>query len=247
MKAIIVDDELSGRNNLCRLIEEHCHEVKVVSICSSASEAYSAILEKNPDVVFLDIEMPRETGFDLLSRIPKIDFRVIFVTAYDKYAIQAIKLNALDYLLKPVRSEDLVTAVQKVQSSLKGNYDQLITSLLKSYGNGSKAEKLAIPVREGFSYVNIKDIIRCEADANYTRIVLFSNVKILSSKTLGEYEETLSDFDFIRVHKSHMINLSYVKNYVKGEGGVIKMSDGYEVPVSRRKREEFLAKISPTS
>jgi two-component system LytT family response regulator len=242
LRSIIVDDESSGRSSLHKLILLNCPTVEVVSLASSANEAYPAIVEHKPNLVFLDIEMPTENGFQLLSRFTKIDFHVIFVTAYDKYAIQAIKLNALDYLLKPVRMEELISAVTKATNNINANNNELLANFLRNYK--TKTNKLAIPIREGFSYIDVKEIVRCEADANYTVILLTSGAKVISSKTIGEYEETLRDLDFIRVHKSHMINASHVKSYLKGEGGTITMSDGFEVPVSRRKRDEFLTKIN---
>lgn len=241
-KIIIVDDEVGGRNSLKRLLELNCPIVKSIITCSSVDEAILAIQNDKPDLVFLDIEMPGKNGFELLNHFTEIDFYVIFVTAFDCYAIQAIKLNALDYLLKPVRDEDLVSAVQRVSEMTQKKSNLLLSSFKKNYQE--KIEKLAIPIREGFSFVDLKDIIRCEADANYSVIFLDSGTKIVSSKTLGEYEDILSGSGFMRIHKSHLINLQYVKKYAKGEGGLITMKDGVEIPVSRRKREDFLDRIN---
>jgi two-component system, LytTR family, response regulator len=241
-KVIIVDDEVGGRNTLKRLLELNCPTVKSIVTCSSVDEAIAVVEGDKPDLVFLDIEMPGKNGFELLSHFTELDFYVIFVTAFDHYAIQAIKLNALDYLLKPVRAEDLVSAVGRVQAMTQKKSNLLLSSFKKNYRE--KIEKLAIPIREGFSFVDVKDIIRCEADANYSVIFLDSGPKIVSSKTLGEYEDILGDLGFMRIHKSHLINLQYVKRYVKGEGGTITMKDGVEIPVSRRKREDFLDRIN---
>jgi two-component system LytT family response regulator len=241
VKVLIVDDEVNGRNGLKGLLQANCPEIEEIELCGSVDEAVNAIGNKKPDLVFLDIEMPEKSGFELLNCFEEIDFYVIFVTAYDKYAIQAIKLNALDYLLKPVRSEDLINAVHKVTELNRKKNKLLLSSLKKNY---QKLEKLAIPIREGFSFVDIKDVVRCEADANYSIIFLDSGSKITSSKTLGEYESVLDELGFLRTHKSHLVNLHYVKNYSKGEGGVITLKDGTEIPVSKKKRQDFLMRIN---
>jgi two-component system LytT family response regulator len=241
IRAVIVDDESSGRNSLKLLLDKNCPNVEVVSTSSSVEEAILLIASVKPDLVFLDIEMPERNGFDLLNHFTEVNFSVIFVTAYDKYAMQAIKLNALDYLLKPVRSEDLVLALKKVELGTLSESKLLISNFKKNY---TKLEKLAIPIREGFSFVDLSEIMRCQADVNYSIIFLKSGSKIISSKTLGEYEDILEDFGFIRIHKSHIINFNHVKTYSKGEGGVITMADGVEIPVSRRKRDEFLSRIN---
>lgn len=241
-KVLIVDDEVGGRNTLKRLVELNCPTVTTLTTCASVDEAISIIEKDKPDLVFLDIEMPGKNGFELLSHFSEIDFYVIFVTAFDHYAIQAVKLNALDYLLKPVRAEDLISAVKRLNDMTQKRSNLLLSSFKKNYHE--KIEKLAIPIREGFSFVDVKEIIRCEADANYSIIFLDSSPKIVSSKTLGEYEDILGDLGFMRVHKSHLINLQYVKRYTKGEGGIITMKDDAEIPVSRRKREDFLDRIN---
>jgi two-component system LytT family response regulator len=241
VRVLIVDDESAGRIALRGLLEITCPQIEEINVCSSVDEAVAFIDVNKPDLVFLDVEMPGKNGFELLNAVDEIDFYVIFVTGYDHYAIQAIKLNALDYLLKPVRPQDLINCIQKVSQLTRKKQRMLHSALGKNF---YKPDKLAIPIRNGFSFVDLKEVVRCEADANYSIIFLESGLKITSSKTLGEYESILSEFGFLRTHKSHLINLYYVKNYSKGEGGVITLKDGTEIPVSKKKRQDFLIRIN---
>ncbi|MBS1553065.1 MAG: response regulator transcription factor [Bacteroidetes bacterium] len=233
IKGLIVDDELSGRENLKILIESYCTEIKVVGTASSAVEAKKMIEYLTPDVVFLDVNMPVLDGFDLLESVDSSKFMVVFVTAHDEYAIKAIKAKAIDYLLKPINIKELQQAVKR----LINHY----------YNNGSvippdHKEKVILPVSHGFKVVNADEIIRLEAEDCYTHIFTVNEKKITVSKTLKEFEDKISGNVFFRVHKSHLINLGHIKDYSKLDGGCITMSDGAKIHVSRRKGADFTEK-----
>ena len=191
--------------------------------------------------------MPKGNGFDLLEKFDQVNFEVIFTTAYGHYAIKAIKFSALDYLLKPIDIDELNIAVRKVEDQINSTKDEQenesIKTLIENLNNTSM-KKIAIPDLEGITFVDIDDIIRCEADRNYTCIHLKNGRKLLSSKVLKEYEKLFADYQFIRLHNSHIINLSHVKRYIKGEGGTVIMSDESSVDVSRRRKSEFLERLS---
>ena len=246
LKAIIIDDEYDSREALRMAVEKYCEEVEIVASCESPEAGLSAIQTLRPDLIFLDIQMPHMSGFDLLNRIDPIDFEVIFVTAYDRYAIKAIKFSALDYLLKPVDIDELLTAVQRVRKkahdAVAVNHYKSIIENVKSHGQG--LGKLAIPTVDGIIFVKIKEITYCEADRNYTILYFSNQEKIIVSKTLKEFESILEDKNFFRVHNSYLINLQHIQKYIKGEGGYVILSDGSHVDVSRRKKEEFLKILS---
>lgn len=232
MKAIIIDDEESGRETLRQLLERFCPEVQIIATADSPTNGIAAIQEHTPDLVFLDVEMPGGTGFTVLEAFPTLHFHVVFVTAYQHYAMKAIKFSALDYLLKPVDVQELQKAVNKaaqVQSP------QNLTMISKPH-----ADSVAVPVEDGLVFLQPADILRCESDSNYTRCFLIGGQKMLVSRTLKEFEELLSPHDFLRVHNSHLINLRCVTRYVRGKGGYAVMRDGSEIEVSPRKRDEFL-------
>lgn len=246
LKTIIVDDESGCREVLNNLLSKFCPNVEIVSKAASASAAYEAILQHKPDLVFLDIEMPQGNSFDLLERFSEIDFDIIFTTAYDHYAIKAIKFSAIDYLLKPVDPDDLKQAVGRLLN--KKENQQLLQdkfkTLLDNIKPGNKPKKVAIADGEGLIFVNIKEIIRCDSDGNYTYIILENGKKMMASRTLGEYEEMFAGENFFRVHRSHLINMDHIKKYIKGEGGYVILSDNSQAEVSRRKKIEFLEKLS---
>ncbi|MDO8999209.1 MAG: LytTR family DNA-binding domain-containing protein [Bacteroidota bacterium] len=246
IKALIVDDEEKSRVTLNSLLTMYCPTVEVIDLCDSVNSALISIANQKPDLVFLDVEMPFHNGFTLLEKIKNPKFEVIFTTAYDHYAIKAIKYSALDYLLKPIDSDDLKAAIAKVEgykpsSAISDSKFELLLSNLKVKGNNAK---IAVPTFEGLQMVNAADIIKCSADESYTHITLINNTKITVSRLLKEYEELLSDLNFFRVHNSSLINLAHVTKYIKGEGGYVVMSDGSSVEVSRRKKNELLSKLS---
>lgn len=246
LKVIIIDDENGARESLHNLIEKYCPQLEIVAKATNIEDAYKLINELAPQLIFLDIEMPNGNGFDLLQKFSSINFDVIFTTAYDHYAIKAIKYSAIDYLLKPIDIDDLKSAVEKViqKQNDKLIKNEQILSLLNNLKPEQADKKIALHEGDGLTFVRLKEIIRCESDGNYTTIILEGNKRIVTSKTLGEYEELFSNENFFRIHRSHLIHLNHIKKYIKGEGGYVIMSDGSQVEVSRRKKQEFLDKIS---
>jgi two-component system LytT family response regulator len=235
IKGLIVDDELSGRENLKTLIENYCTEIKIIGTVSSAIEAKNLITYLSPDVIFLDINMPVLDGFDFLESIDSSKFMVVIVTAHDEYAIRAIKAKVIDYLLKPINIKELQQTARRllIQSKEVDNTSTLI-------------EKVIIPVSYGFKVMKADEIIRLEADDCYTHIFTTREKKITISRTLKEFEAKVSSNCFFRVHKSHLINLNHIKDYTKLNGGYITMTDEVTIQVSRRKREEFAERIKNT-
>jgi len=243
IRAVIIDDEQESRNTINNILTHYCDYVSIVGQAEGVSKGKELIMLKQPDLVFLDIQMADGTGFDLLEQLPKVEFRVIFVTAYNQYALKAIKYSALDYILKPIDPQQLIDAVNKFRM-IESNFHVVAEQIKTLFGYKSGFEKIALPTSEGLRFVKVEDIIRCESDNNYTNFFLKTREKILVTKTLKDYEETLSDSNFIRIHQSHLINLTYVERYIKGEGGSVIMSDGSEVEVSRRRKEAFLDKMA---
>lgn len=242
IKAVIIDDEKKSRETLFFLLERYCPKVNVVGQADGYISGISAIKNTNPDVIFLDIQMPDGNGFKLLEDIGNINFDVIFTTAYDQYAIKAIKYSALDYLLKPIVPDDLKAAVEKVESK-KTSVDARtnINFLLENIkNNNTDFKKIVLSTSEGMYVVEIKNIIRCESDDYYTTFFMEDGKKVVVSKTIKVIEELLEDYNFLRPHRSHLINIIHIKNYNKTDGGTVIMSDGSQIPVSRRKKEIIL-------
>ncbi len=239
LKACIVDDEKKGRDTLQTLIEQNCKEVEVIGQADSVNSAYQFITKEKPDLVFLDIEMPQGSGFELLKRFDKIGFKTIFVTAHQHYAIKAIKFSALDYLLKPVDVDELVTAVHAATENNSNNTHTHYSGFFENLANNNKGGKIAVPVKEGVVFICPSDIIRFEADGAYTHIFTCDE-KYTATKNIKEYEYLLQEFGFFRAHNSHLINLSHVKRFSRINGYYAIMSDGKSVEVSRRKKDQFL-------
>ncbi|MEJ1237180.1 LytTR family DNA-binding domain-containing protein [Chryseolinea sp. T2] len=242
IKTIIVDDEIHCLDTLNILLKEHCPTMNVVQQCKSGEEGYQAINFHKPDVVFLDIEMPGMNGFDMLKKLSDVNFSVIFTTGYDQYAITAIHLSALDYLLKPIAPSDLIGAVRKLDSRKQFPSKEQFGILLDKLSNprGSIA-RFAIPTFDGFELVSAEAIICCTADDNYTRFQLKNDREIIACRTLKQIEESLESFPFfLRVHHSYLVNMNEVVRYVRGEGGYLVMSDGRSVNVSRSRKESLL-------
>lgn len=245
LQAVVIDDESNSIDVLKNLLETYCPHVKVTGEANNAEEGRKLIAEHSPDVVFLDIEMPFGTGFDMLDALEQKNISVIFVTAYDNYALKAIKYYALDYLLKPVDIDELKQAVKKVeerksQQQLPAISVDAIRSLLEK---GVDNSKVALPMTDGLQFVNRDEIVRCEACGNYTKVYLSDNRSHLVARTLGEYEELLSPHNFLRIHHAHLINLDRIERYVRGDGGYVIMSDGAVVDISRRKKQDFLSRF----
>ena len=244
--ATIVDDEPYCCETLATLLERYSPNVKILDICYSAAAALQSINEHNPQILFLDVEMPHMNGFELLEKLPEINFELIFTTSYDQYAIKAIRFSALDYLLKPIDREELQRAVQKSVQRMHHPLPQQIEILLQKLKHPIlPVNKIAIPTMEGLQMVFVDSIISCTSDSNYTLLHLKNKQKITASRTLKEIEEMLEDYSFARVHNSHLVNLNEVEKYMRGEGGYLLMSDGTTVDVSRSRKEILLKKLQP--
>lgn len=238
-KAIIIDDEPKLREVLDIKIKQIDADILVCEKCSSASAGFDAIKRHKPDLIFLDISMPGESGFQMLDRIDKIDFQIIFVTGFNEYGLDAIKLSAVDYLLKPVKTIDLKIAINKAKDRIESitkaqKYENLKHNL---HHLGDQKTKLAIPGTSAYQFISILDIIRCEGWQKYTKIHLADGNCIVSSYNLGTFREMLNKYNFYSTHKSHLINVEHIKTYLKE--GIIIMSDESQVPVSRRRRDDF--------
>jgi len=246
IKAVIVDDELNCCETLATLLERYCPTVTVAAVCYSGEDGLSAIQEQLPQIVFLDIEMPRMNGFEMLESLPAINFEIIFTTSYDQYAIRAFRFSALDYLLKPIDRGELQKAVQKVTQRLQYPLPQQLEILLqKLHQPASSDQKIAIPTMEGLQMIPVNSIISCAADSSYTVLLLKDKQKLIVSRTLKEIEEMLEEYPFLRVHHSYLVNLSEVNKYIKGEGGYLIMSDNSVIDVSRSRKEMLLKKLQP--
>jgi len=243
--ATIVDDEPDCCESLVVLLERYCPEVKVLDICYGPETAIQSIKEQEPQILFLDIEMPFMNGFEMLEQLSTINFELIFTTSYDQYAIKAIRFSALDYLLKPIGREDLQKAVQKAARRTSHLLPQQLDMLIQKLKNPSiPISKIAIPTMDGFQLLPAESIISCESQGNYTQLLLKDKRKIIASRSLKEMEEMLEDYPFIRIHHSHLVNINEVDKYIKGEGGYLIMSDGATINVSRSRKELLLKKLS---
>lgn len=239
MKALIIDDEKRTRELIAKLIESFDLGIETFPIGENVASGLKAIEEIHPDIVFLDIQMPDGTGFDLLKLIPNKFFEVIFITAHEEFAIKAIKFSALDYILKPIDPEELRKSVEKAISSIDHKREDSQFEALQQNIQPSQKRRLVLKTQESVHVVDLDKIIRCEADRNYTSFYLLDHKKILVSKTLKDYETLLTGHNFLRVQQSHLINLDYVDRYDKANGGSVIMKDGSEVPLSPAKRDIF--------
>ncbi len=248
LKAIIVDDEEFARSSLFFLLQQNCPDVEITGIARSVAEAREILTHHNVNLFFLDIAMPGGNGFELIAEAQKQQAAVIFTTAYDQYALKAIKANALDYLLKPIDIDELKTAVEKVSRHLAMQTNQLerderIQNLSNSLANRSEIKKLTLPHGQGFKMVDLEDIIHIEADSNYSVFHLSNQDKIAVSKVLREFEEILPSDQFVRIHKSNIINLNYLKEYNSKNGLLVLLKNGESLHVSRRRASDFFDKI----
>lgn len=242
MKTVIIEDEKKSREGLKNLIEEFCEGVTVAGMADNVVEGLKLINEAKPDLVLLDIEMQSATGFDLLEKIENPNFEVVFTTAYEHYAIKAIKFSALDYLLKPIDVQELKAAIEKAgKKRLQSADNEQIKLLVKNLQlENPKTRKITLSTSEGLVFIPVKEIIRCEAQGAYTDFHLKTGKKIMVSKNLKEYENLLSDAGFFRIHNSHLVNLGEIERFIKSDGGYAVMKDGAKVAVSQNKKEEFL-------
>ena len=243
--SVIIDDEKNSRDALQKKIIQYCPELSVISLCENGEEGIAAIETLKPDIVFLDVEMPRMNGFTMLQQVKNRDFELIFTTAYDHYAIQAIRFSALDYLVKPIEAEELVHAVKRaVEKRQIPAANQRIENLLHNLlDEKSIPSRIAIPSLEGLQFMEMNDIIYLEAKSNYTEIYVQQGPRITVSKTLKDFDELLPSSVFIRIHHSYLINKNHVMKYLKGEGGQVVMRNNAMLDVARRKKEEFMKAI----
>ena len=254
LRAVIIDDETNAREALANLIRILCPDVDICGEAKNADLGIELIKQVQPNLVFLDIQMPGKTGFDLLASFDKVDFGVIFTTAYQEYAIRAFRLSAIDYLLKPIDPDELQAAVEKFKAQVSGVNPQQLQilqeqleskqSLRLIQRNRNDNQRIALPTAEGIHFVQMTDIIQCESLGSYTKFHLVKGPSIVVSRLLKEYEEILDNYYFFRIHQSNIINLEHIKRYVKGDGGQVWMSDNTEIEVSRRRKDEFLALLS---
>jgi two-component system, LytTR family, response regulator len=243
---VIIDDEPDAVDFIASIINEYCPGLEVCGKANNVKEGVNLINEIKPELIFLDVEMPNGTGFDILTHFPEKNFDVIFITAFNHYAIKAIKFSAVDYILKPININEFIESVNKViqkrsTNSLTGNenFEVLLENLRTSHPT-----RLVIPTSDGREYLNPKDIIRIEADRSYSWFFINDKRKILVSKHLKEFQDLLSDRNFFRPHNSHLINLEFVKKFVRHDGGYIEMTDGSQIPISRNRKDLFLAHMS---
>ncbi len=246
MRAIIVDDEVSNQENLHQLLKNYAADVQVVAVSGDVSEAVIAIKTHRPELVFLDIQLHGQSGFDLLKQLDEIDFAVIFVTAYDHYGIQAVKFAALDYLLKPIDIDELVAAADKARKAIRQTKKHERLDHLLEYLRDEKqgSPRIALPMFGETRYVNINDIVRCEADNTYTRFYLTNGEQVLVSKTLKEYADMLARYEFLRTHQTHLVNMAQIKSWIREDGGSLLLNDNTKIPISKINRikvKEMLA------
>jgi two-component system LytT family response regulator len=245
INAVIIDDEPKNIKVFKNMLEEFCPQVQLLGEADNSKTGKKLILETNPQLVFLDIEMPYGNGFDMLNDLMPVDFEIIFVTAFDKYMLQALKYSALDYLLKPVNIDELKVAVKSAENRVqKNSINQQLQILLENFKKKEPAlKKIAIPTADGFDFIFISDIVRCEAQGSYTKIYLNDSKSFLISRPLKEYENLLPEDIFFRIHNSHLINLNYIKKYNRGRGGFIELEDSSKIEVATRRKDEFLKKF----
>ena len=238
IRTVIIDDDIGSIDILLGYIQEYCPDIEVLSTASEIESGAQEIIKHSPNLVFLDVEMPNGTGFDLMKKLNNKNFDVIFITAHNKYAVQAIKHSALDFLLKPFDEQDFLATIDKVRANSRNkseNYEVLLENL-----NSPTPKKLVIPNSTGYEYVPVGSIVRIESDRSYARIYLSNRRVIMVSKCLNEYQNMLCSNTFFRIHNSHLINLNHVVKYSRTDGGYVEMSDDKQIPVSRSKKELFL-------
>jgi two-component system LytT family response regulator len=246
LSTLLVDDEPRGLSSLRKLLEMNCPEVEVTGCCSNADEAKETILRQQPQLVFLDIAMPGKSGLDMLQELGEIGFEIIFVTAHDNFMKQAFHFSAVDYILKPVEEDLLIAAVKRagkrIQEKTSGRQVETFLYNLSQKDSPQKM-KLCIPSLKGFQVIEIRDIIYAEASTNYTNFHFVNRPLICSSRPLHDYEELLADSCFVRIHKSFIVNLEHIREYIRGEGGAVLLSNGHEVEVARRKKDLLMTRM----
>jgi len=246
IKAILIDDELSSLQNLRQKIDEFCPDLQVIAMAQKPEEAMLLIKHHKPDVIFLDIEMPKMSGFRMLEELGECNFEIIFTTAYNHYAIDAIRISAFDYLMKPISIKELQASVDRLSRMRSFSQTREKIDILKNSMSEKKSQedKIAIPTSEGLEFIPIKNILHIESSSNYCKIFFTESKSLLVTKLLKDFEDMLQPYHFYRIHNSHLINLNYIQKYVKANGGQVMMKDGTVIDVARRKKEEFLKMIA---
>ncbi|MEM9547102.1 MAG: LytTR family DNA-binding domain-containing protein [Bacteroidota bacterium] len=245
IRTIIIDDEQHCIQTLLWQLEQMDNTIEIVATCNNAKEGVTAIKKLNPDLIFLDIEMPQINGFQLIKQFEKVDFEIIFTTAYDQYAVEAFRISAMDYLLKPIRSDHLKEALERILQKSTNLIQDKVDILMHNFeAQSSGKKKLALPSMDGLEFIQIEDIMYCEAVRNYTKLVMTNGKKSIASKTLKEIEKILLIHDFCRVHKTYLINLRHVKKYMRGDGGYAVMVDDTAINISRNRKDAFLQSFS---
>ena len=246
IRCVLIDDESNSLEMMEWLLKTYCPQVQILDMCNAAAKGIEAINKHKPDLVFLDIEMPHMNGFDMLEQFNKLNFDVVFCTAYDQFAIKAFKYSAVNYLLKPVDPEDLKETIRRIEDRKASPSKEQIELLLQNIKQQTRTttQRIALTTGDGMIFVPTQEIMYCQADSNYTSVILTGGKKILVSKVLKEIDETLSGPDFFRVHNSYLINLNHIKKYVRGEGGYIIMDDGANISISRNRRQDFMDQFS---
>lgn len=242
IRCVLIDDESNSLEMMEWLLKTYCPQVKIEAMCNAASKGIEAINKHKPDLVFLDIEMPHMNGFDMLEQFDKLSFDVVFCTAYDQFAIRAFKYSALNYLLKPIDPEDLKETIRRIEEKKTTPSKEQIELLFQNIKQTVRptAQRIALTTGDGMIFVPTQDILYCQAESNYTSVVLAGGKKIVVSKVLKDIDEALSGPDFFRVHNSYLINLNQISKFVRGDGGYVIMTDGATVSISRSRRQEFM-------
>ena len=242
IRTVVIEDEEHSRKMLLEMLHEHCRQIHVVAEAYSVKTGLAAIAQQMPQLVFLDIELQSETSFEILEKLPEINFELVFTTAFDHYALKAVKFCAIDYLLKPIDLNELRIAVAKAEKRLNREYlNKNLEALLNNLKSGTQNNhKIALSTLEGLLFVNVSDIIYCESNGPYTKFIFKYGDKIVTSKHLKEYEDLLGAYDFFRIHKSYLVNLQEIQKYIRGEGGHLIMSNGASLSVSKQRKEDFL-------
>lgn len=244
LQAIIIDDEPDNVKLLALQLRMYCPQVEVLAECTKSEEGLKKIIELKPNIVFLDIEMPRMNGFELLEKIGTINFSLVFVTAYDKFAVKAFRYSAIDYLLKPIDTKELQDAIKKIENQQRIDSRQ-IEHLKQQFTSNHRTlpEKLALPFQNGVTFVPVKDILYCEADDNYTKIIMNDGQSFLITKTMRDIQEVLEEREFLRVHRQYIINLNLIKKYVKGEGNYVVMNNDKSIPIARNQKDKLIERF----
>ncbi len=245
LKALIIDDEEASRDTLKNYLGRYCPDIELMAQADSVKKGIEAIRQYHPDIVFLDVEMPYGNAFDLLEQVQDVAFETVFVTAFSNYALKALNLSASYYILKPIEIDELILAVEKIKKQKEEHKELLHTKILVEniHTENKQAQKIVLPLLDGFEVIQVKDIIRCEANDNFTDFILTGSRKVMICRTLKHYETMLEDYNFVRVHKSHLVNVQHITKYLKGKGGQLIMSDQSYVDVSPNKKELLMQRF----